>query len=201
MRKKFSSLEQTFVLLKPDAVSRGLVGKIFQRFEELGMKMVAGRLVKAKKEQVKKHYPFTKEWLVEIGNKSVKAYKGDKEALKKDYGTSNREKIGKIVHKALVDYMTSGPVIISVWEGNHAVERVRKLVGYAVPTYAEVGSIRERYAFDTQPLAIHSGRIAFKNLIHASGDKEEARREIKIWFGKKFKDLSNYERVDYLDIF
>lgn len=200
MDKKYPTIEQTFVMLKPDMVSRGIVGRVFQRFEEMGMKLVAARMISASKEQAYKHYPRRKEWFVEIGNKSMKVYKNDKKAIKKDYGTCNLEEIGKIVHKNLIKYITFSPIIISVWEGNHAIERVRKLIGYAVPTFAEVGTLRERYQIDTQPLAIKSGRIAHRTLIHASDSKGEARREIKIWFGKKFKDLSKYERIDYLDI-
>lgn len=201
MDNKYPTVEKTFVMMKPDAIARGIVGRIFQRFEEMGMKLVAGRMIKATKEQAYKHYPYTKKWLIGIGEKSVKAYDGDKKLLKKDYGTDDCEEIGRIVHKKLVTYLKSTPIIITVWEGNHAVERVRKLVGYAVPTFAEVGSIRERFGFDTQPLAVKSGRICFQNIVHASDSVKEAKREIEIWFGSKYKDLSDYERIDYIDIY
>lgn len=200
MKESTSTIERTFLLIKPDGVARGLVGKIFQRFEEQGLKLVAARMIKATKEQAYKHYPYTKKWLVSIGRKSMQAYKNDKEQVKKDYGTSNCEEIGKIVHKKLANHLMSVPIIITFWEGNHAVERVRRLVGSTIPTFSEVGSLREIYAFDTQPLAVRSGRIAFQTLLHASDSVEEAEREIENWFGSKYKDLSNYERIDYVDM-
>jgi len=121
--------------------------------------------------------------------------------VRKDYGTSDFNEIGRIIYKAMKRYITSGPIVITVWEGNQAIERIRKVVGSTVPTFAEVGSIRERYAFDTPALAVKAGRITFKTIVHASDSQDEASREIENWFGKRFKDLGNYERVDYVDIF
>ena len=198
---KIETIEKSFVMIKPDGVARGLVGKIFQRFEEMGLKLVAARMINATEDKIRKHYPYTDEWLRGIGKKSLKVYKGDKDTLKDDYGTDDMREIGEIVHENLVEYLRETPVIISVWEGNHAIERVRKLVGMAMPTFAEVGTLRGMYAFDTQPLAVRSGRITFKNIIHASDSVDESDREIKIWFGDKFKNLAEYERVDYVDIF
>lgn len=200
MDKKYPSIEKTFVMIKPDGVARGLVGKIFQRFEEQGLKLVAARMIKAEVKQALEHYPGDDEdWLYNIGRKSAENFGGKKE-VKKAYGTDDLKEIGRIVHKAMVDFITGGPVIITVWEGNHAIERIRKLVGSTVPTFAEVGSIRGSFAFDTPVLAVKSGRITFKTLIHASDSPSEAEREIKIWFGSKYKDLSDYERIDYVDI-
>jgi len=188
-------------MLKPDSIVRSLVGKIFQRFEEQGLKLVAARMIKATEKQVSKHYPYKdKKWSEGIGKKSLENFGGDIKRLKEAYGTDNFEEIGHIVYRAMKGYLISAPVIINVWEGNHAVKRVRHLVGSTVPTFAEVGSIRGSFAFDTPVLAVKSGRITFKNLIHASDSVEEAEREIRIWFGSKYKDLSNYERVDYVDI-
>jgi nucleoside-diphosphate kinase len=202
MRNKYPSIEQSFVMLKPDAVSRGLVGRIFQRFEEQGLKLVAARMLKATKELVAKHYPGNNdEWLYNLGKKSTKSFNDNKRLVKEAYGTDDFKKIGQIIYKAMVKYIISGPIIITVWEGNHAIGRIRQLVGSTVPTFAEVGSIRGSYAFDTPALAVKAGRITFKTLVHASDSVDEASREIKNWFGEKFKDLSNYERIDYVDIF
>lgn len=199
MNKKYPSIEKSFVMLKPDTVARGLVGNIFQRFEEQGLKLVAARMIRATSKQALEHYPSDDDdWLYNIGRKSTENFGGKKE-VKKAYGTDDCKEIGKIVHKAMVDFITGGPIIITVWEGNHAIERIRKLVGSTVPTFAEVGSIRGSYAFDTPVLAVKSGRITFKTLIHASDSPDEVEREIKIWFGSKYKDLSKYERIDYVD--
>jgi nucleoside-diphosphate kinase len=200
--KKLDLVEKTFVMIKPDGVARGIVGKIFQRFEEMGLKLVAARMVKATKGQIAVHYPGdSKEWRTKLGNKTIKSYDDDLVRVKGDYGTNNPDEIGKIVYENLQKYLTEGPVIIAVWEGNKAVERVRKLAGSTVPTFAEVGSIRGMYAFDTPEFAVKSGRIVFKNLLHISDSAEEAEREIKLWFGDKYKALNEYERVDYIDIF
>ncbi|MBN2016205.1 nucleoside-diphosphate kinase [Candidatus Dojkabacteria bacterium] len=202
MEKKYPSIEKTFVMIKPDGVKRGLVGKIFQRFEEQGLKLCAARMVLPQKKQVAEHYPGnSKEWLEGVGKKTIQNYEGNKKLVQQDFGVDDPLEIGKIIYKNLSKYLCEAPVIISVWEGNKAVERVRKLAGSTVPTFAELGSIRGSFAFDTPDLAIRSGRIVFKNLLHISDCVEEARREIKIWFGKKYKDLSYYERIDYLDIY
>lgn len=202
MNQQYPSIEQSFVMLKPDAISRGLVGKIFQRFEEQGLKLVAARMLEATREQARTHYPSDDEkWLYNLGRKSAENFDNNKKLVKEAYGTNDFKKIGRIIHKSMVDFITSGPVIITVWEGNHAIERIRKLIGSTVPTFAEVGSIRGSYAFDTPVLATKTGRITFKTLVHASDSPKEVKREVKIWFGRMYKDLSNYERIDYVDIF
>lgn len=195
------SIEKSFVMIKPDAISRGIVGRIFQRFEEMGLKLTASRMIRATKEQAAKHYPVNdKKWVLNLGQKTLQNYSGDIKSVKRDLGTSDEYEIGKRVYDEMIAYITGGPVIISVWEGNHAIERIRKLIGSTVPTFAEVGSIRGSFAFDSPILASKSGRITFKTLLHASDSNEEAKREIEIWFGNKFKDLSNYERIDYVDM-
>ncbi len=202
MSKKYSMIEKSFVMLKPDVLSRGLVGRVFQRFEEQGLKLVAARMTRATKEQVSKHYPVKDEgWVTGIGRKSTESFSNNKRKVKEAYGTTDFKEIGKIVYKAMLNYLTSGPVIIMVWQGNHAIKRIRNLVGSTVPTFAEVGSIRGTYAFDTPPFAVKAGRITFQTMIHASDSPKEAKREIEIWFRKKYKDLSNYERVDYINMF
>ena len=94
-----------------------------------------------------------------------------------------------------------GTEIELCWEGNEAVKVVRKLAGETDPTKADVGTIRGNWAYDTPQLAVKSGRIVFQTLVHISDSAEEAKREIKHWFGDKFEDLSDYERVDYVGMF
>ncbi len=201
MKKKRSSIEKTFLMVKPDGVARGLVGRVFQRVEEMGMKLIAARMIKAKKEQVSEHYPGTDEdWLKGIGEKATSNFGDDLEAVKKAFGTTKKLEIGKTVYNNLEKYICESPVIISVWEGNHAVERVRRVAGHAVPTESELGSLRSNFAFDSPVFATKTGRIVFKNIVHISDSVSEAKREMKIWFGDKFKDLSDYERIDYVDM-
>ncbi len=196
---KIPSIERTFVMLKPDAIKRGLVGDIFNRFERVGLKLVACRMIQATEEQAKGNYPGTESWMVGMGNKTLSNYDHDLEAVRKDLGTADPMEIGSKIYAALVTYLTEGPVIIMVWEGNHAVRVVEKLVGKTDPTLADLGSIRGDYAFDTPQFAVKAGRIVFKTLMHRSDSAEEAEREIKHWFGAKYKDLGKYQRIDYID--
>jgi len=201
VRRKLVTIEKTFIIIKPDGIARGIAGRIFQRFEEAGFKLVAARMILATKEQAAEHYPGdNKKWLENLGNKTMKNYGGDIEGVKRDYGATDKVEIGKKIYNRMIEYISSTPIIIMVWEGNHAVERIRTLVGSTVPTFAEVGSIRGSYAVDTPALASQSGRIAFKTIVHTSDCVEEAQREIKIWFKGNYKVLDAYERIDYVDI-
>jgi nucleoside-diphosphate kinase len=201
MNQKFSSIEKTFVMIKPDGVKRGLVGEIYSRFERIGLKLVSARMIQATQDQARGNYPGTKDWIENLGNKTYESYKGNEEMIMKDLATTDKMEIGNKVYDSLVGFITESPVIISVWEGNNAVDVVRKLVGSTDPTKADVGSIRGDFGFDNPQLAVKSGRIVFKNIIHCSDAPEEAEREIKHWFGDKYKYLGDYERVDYIGMF
>lgn len=199
--EKFTSVEKTFLMLKPDGVRRGLVGEVFGRLERIGLKMVACRMIQPTKEQARLNYPGTAEWLTRMGEKTLTNYNQDKDAVIADLGTANELEIGNKIYDALVSYLTESPVILTVWEGNHAVEVVRKLVGKTDPVLADVGSIRGDFGFDTPKLAVKAGRIVFQTLVHCSDAPEEAQREIKHWFGDKYEYLGNYDRVDYTGSF
>ena len=197
---KFTSVEKTFLMVKPDGLKRGLIGEIFSRLEKIGLKLVSARMIQATKEQARNNYPGTKEWLIKMAEKTFFNYAGNEDAILRDLGTIDKMKIGLQIQESLVNYLTEGPVVITVWEGNHAVDIVRRLVGKTDPVIADVGSIRGDYGFDTAQLAIKAGRIVFKTLVHCSDSVNEAKREIAHWFGVDFKDLGDYKRVDYQDI-
>lgn len=197
--KDYSSIEKTFLMVKPDGIRRGLVGEIFERLERNGLKLVACRMIKATKKQVALNYPGTKEWLVNVGNKTLGNYDNDKAAVKKDVGTDDPEEIGRKVLEGITHYLTECPVILTVWEGNQSIQIVRKLVGKTDPLVSDIGSIRGDFGFDSAKLAIKDGRITFKTIVHCSDSPEEAKREIEHWFGKDYDYLGNYERVDYID--
>lgn len=202
MSKTFPSLEKTLVIIKPDGVKRGLVGKMVSRFEQLGLKLVASRMVLATKEQARGNYPGNdKEWLTHVGEKTIANYSGDLKSVKADIGTDVPIEIGKKIFESMVNFWTSGPIILMVWEGNHAVSVARKIAGATSPDIALPGTIRGDYGFDSAMLASKSGRVVFQNLLHISDSKEEAEREIKHWFGEKYKYLGGYERIDYMGSF
>jgi nucleoside-diphosphate kinase len=174
-------IEDTLVLIKPDAFKRGLSGEIISRFERTGLTLKEMKLTKPARELVEKHYSDDEEWLKSIGEKTIKTYEKYSLNLKDDLGTENALEIGKTIRKWLIQYVTSGPVIAIVFSGNHAIEVVRKLVGNTVPIFAELGTIRGDYSIDSPDLADREKR-SIQNLVHASGNIEEAKKEIALWF-------------------
>lgn len=177
-------MEKTLVLIKPDAFKRGLVGEIISRFERIGLRLEEIKIVNATIKILEKHYPNDKDWIRSVGKKAVDTYKKYNLDIAKDLGTNDALEVGKLVRKWLIQHLTSGPVVVIILSGNHAVEIVRKLVGNTVPLFAEPGTIRGDFSVDSPDLSTRERR-ALQNLIHASETVEEARREISLWFEKK----------------
>lgn len=187
-------MEQTLVILKPDAVARGLIGKITSRFENVGLKIVGAKVMRATKDLAKKHYPIEREAFIRgMGQKTLDNYKALGVDPKKEVGTDDPLEIGKIIRDWLDELITGGPVFAMVLEGPHAVELVRKLCGHTLPLLAAPGTIRGDLSYDSSYLA-NTGKRAIKNLIHASGTVEEAKYEIPLWFSPS--ELHSYERVE-----
>lgn len=174
-------MERTLVILKPDAVSRGLTGRIIEILEDTSLKIVGLKMVVAENAIMDTHYPMDKEWIENIGRRTVDGLKEIGMDPIKEVGTDNLYEVGLIVRKWLVDFMVSGPVVAMVLEGNLAAKNVRKLVGHTVPSLADPGTIRGRFSIESAEFANLEKRPIL-NLIHASGDAEEAAREIKLWF-------------------
>src|SRR3989344_4385634 len=175
-------MEQTLIILKPDAVERGLMGRILSRFEQMGLKIVAAKLMKTPRSLAEKHYPGDREaWLRGMGEKTLENYKKFGQDPVKLLGTNDTHEIGKMIQRWLTDYITSGPVLALVLEGPHAVELVRKICGNTLPFLAAPGTIRGDFAFASSYLA-NTGKRAIKNLAHSSGSVEEANYEIPLWF-------------------
>jgi len=187
-------MEQTFVAIKPDGVQRGLTGEVIKRFEQAGLKIVAIKMVQVSKELAEKHYPASREeWVTALGHKSLDDYKKLELDAKKELGTDDPKQIGELVRSWLADYITSGPVIAMVLESPHAVELVRKLVGFTIPLTAQPGTIRGDFSYDSAYLGNTRKRPA-KNIIHASGNVEEAEYEISLWFSQQ--EINSYARSD-----
>ena len=174
-------IEKTLVLIKPDAFKRCLTGEIIARFERVGLKLEKMKLIKPTKEILERHYLDDEEWLKSIGEKTIKTYQKYNLNLIDDLGTDDGLEIGTTIRKWLIQYVTSGPVVAIVISGNHAIEVVRKLVGNTVPIFAELGTIRGDYSIDSPDLADKEKR-SIQNLVHASGNKQEAKKEIALWF-------------------
>jgi nucleoside-diphosphate kinase len=167
-------MERTLVVLKPDAVQRSLIGEIISRFERVGLKIVAMKMMVPTEELVKQHY--TDELIPIMGNKTTR----DWDAWGITYEKS-KEQIGREVLEATRDFMRSSPVVAIVLEGDHVVEIVRKMIGSTGPKDSAPGTIRGDYAH----VALGRASLANKggaNLVHASDSPENAKVEIARWF-------------------
>jgi nucleoside-diphosphate kinase len=180
--------ERTFVIIKPDGIQRSLVGEVIGRFEKVGLKCVALKMVVPTKEKAEKHYLIDPEWLRKIGEKQFDDYKRRGETPP----TTDPIEIGKKVLNNLSKYLTAGPVVTMVWEGAHAVGIVRKLVGGTEPLTSDVGTIRGDFVLDSYQLSNADSRC-IRNVIHASGTPEEAKSEIDLWFTDS--EIINYRHI------
>ena len=142
-------MDRTLVIVKPDAVQRGLVGEIIGRLERRGLRIAGLKLVKLDEQTAHTHYG---------------------------------EHSGKPFFQGLVEFITSGPVVVAVIEGPQAVAVVWATMGKTNPVDSPPGSIRG-------DLAIDLGR----NVIHGSDSLDSAEREIGIFF--KPQEILGYERA------
>jgi len=162
--------EETFVLLKPDALERRLVGKILQRYEESGIEILNIRYYRqAGDDLIRRHYPDS--MALAIARKAQTAVED----------IADLEAYGLKVLKRLRRYVTRGPVIALRLGGEDAIQRVRRVTGYTDPSTAEEDTIRGDFGVDSIKKSAEEGR-ACENLIHASGNAEEAEAELSLWF-------------------
>lgn len=146
--------EETLILFKPDALQRGLVGDILTRFERVGLKIVGTKMIRPDRDHYHKHYE-------DIGKLRTRA--------------------GDEIFGITLEMMSEGPVIAMVLRGIDAVALVRKLVGGTEPKSAQPGTIRGDFSHMSYEYA-NEQKKGIPNLIHASGNVEEAQAEISHWF-------------------
>lgn len=132
------AIERTLVIVKPDAVTRGVAGKIISRFEAAGLKILAAKMVHLTKEQAAGFYVVHKD---------------------------------RPFYQSLCTFMTQGPSIPMVLEGESAISRVRELMGATDPAKAAPGTIRREYAASIEA-----------NAVHGSDSRESAAFEIPYFF-------------------
>ncbi len=185
--------EQTFVLVKPDGVKRGLVGEIIGRIEQRGLKVIALQMFLATKEQIDGHYPKDEAWTRRVGQKTLKTYEKYGYDAVTELGTADDLEIGTMVRGWLLDGMTSGPVVKMVIQGIHAVDMIRKLAGNTMPSLAEMGTIRGDFSVDS-PAAANKDKRSVRNIVHASETPEEASHEISYWFSPE--EIHSYTRAE-----
>ena len=159
-------VERTLVILKPDAVQRGIVGEIMTRFERVGLKIIGMKMISPSTEQYYEHYE-------NIGKMVTRR--------------------GERIFNFTLDFMSLGPVIAIVFEGIESIALVRKMVGTTEPKSADVGTIRGDYSHMSYEYA-DSNEKGIPNLIHASGDVSDAEQEIKHWFSES--ELFEYKNLN-----
>lgn len=179
------SKERTLVIIKPDGIQRTLIGEIIKRYERVGLKLVAVKMLVPTTDHIEKHYTLDPEWRRVTGEKTIKSYQ---EKGLTPWSMDPLEITGKILNN-LKKYMTAGPVVAMVWQGAHAVKICRKITGGTEPLTSDMGSIRADLVIDSYQMSDNDDR-AVRNLIHASGSVEEAEAEIKHWFNPE-------EIIDY----
>jgi len=143
-------VERTLVILKPDAVQRGLIGQITARLEQRGLKLVGMKLIHIDEALAARHYAVHK---------------------------------GKPFYDGLIQYITSSPVVVQVWQGKRVIEIVRRTCGATNPIDADLGTIRADFG-------VEIGR----NLIHASDGPETAAYEIPLYFAEN--ELVDWARAN-----
>jgi nucleoside-diphosphate kinase len=169
--------ERTLVILKPDAIQRGLVGEIIKRLENTGLKLVALKMILADEERLWKHYEKDEAWFLKKGERTIAERQAAGLPIEKD-----ATEYGKDIIRGLVKFMSSSPVVPMVWEGNQAVGIVKKIIGSTEPLTSDSGTIRGDFTLDSYELSSLDSR-AVRNLAHCSDPVTDAEREIPIWFG------------------
>jgi nucleoside-diphosphate kinase len=185
-------IEQSLVLLKPDAVKRGIVGEILHRFERAGLKIVAAKMAQADEELADKHYPDSEEWKRVVGQRTIDDCEKYGVDLMENMGTTDAVEVGEMIKKWNQEFLMSGPVLAIIFEGINCIERVRSISGSTLPVKAAPGTIRGDFSLDSAIAANRRKRTVY-NLIHASGSAEEAKVEIDLWFDKD--EVCSYRRT------
>lgn len=185
--------ERSFIILKPDAIQRSLIGEIITRFERKGLKFVGFKFYRPTEEHLFAHYNKDDAWFEKkganmIANLEAQGKKPEKEAIE----------YGKDIIRAVIKEMRQSPVLAMVVEGGDAVAQVTKLVGTTEPATADIGTIRGDFTIDTYAHSTYEDR-SIRNVIHCSDSVAEAEREIALWF--KEDELMQYttaqERIMY----
>jgi nucleoside-diphosphate kinase len=189
--------EKTFVIFKPDSVQRGLIGEIIHRFERVGLKIVAMKMVLATEDQCWQHYNKDEAWYIKTGNRIIENRKAQNKPIEKE-----AVEYGKDVVKGLVKYMTCSPVVVMILEGNSSRAVVKRLVGGTEPITADTGTIRGDLTLDSYFLCDADDGRAVRNLIHCTDPADgegEAEREISVWFKEEeiVKWISINEKMLY----
>jgi nucleoside-diphosphate kinase len=174
-------VERTLIIIKPDGMLRAK--QILKYYEKAGLRIIAKKEVRIDKNFAVRHYAATDDQVIGMGNKTIEASRnaGKLGHMKKIFGTDDAKKIGEKLRAWLIEFITSRPVLALVLEGEDAVALSRKVTGFTDPAKADKGTVRGDMGTDSIVKANNDGRPVM-NLVHASGNAEEAKREIALWF-------------------
>jgi uncharacterized protein (TIGR00661 family) len=142
--------ERTLTIIKPDAVQKKFIGEVIRRLEKKGINPIAMKMVKIDKKRANVFYSHLK------------------------------GKVPQSVFNSIVRYMTSGRVVLIVWQGNGVVKKIREICGPTNPKKAAKKQIRSLSDEDMEK-KFRAGK-AVRNIIHSSGTIEEAKKEIEMFF-------------------
>ena len=134
------TIERTLSIIKPDGVQKNLIGEVYRRFEQAGLKVIAARMLHLSTAQAEAFYAVHSQ---------------------------------RPFYRDLVNYMTTGPVIAQVLEGENAIETYRRIMGATDPKKADAGTIRKDFAASIE-----------ENVVHGSDAAETARQEISFFFAQ-----------------
>jgi nucleoside-diphosphate kinase len=134
------AIERTLSIIKPDGVEKNLIGEVYRRFEEAGLRIIAAKMLQLRRDQAEGFYAVHRQ----------RPFFAD-----------------------LVSYMTSGPVVVQVLEGESAVQKNRELMGATNPKQAAAGTIRADFADSIE-----------RNVVHGSDGPDTAKAEIGFFFGE-----------------
>lgn len=177
--------QKTLVLIKPDAILRGITGQIIERFERVGMKIIGMKMIQAPRETLEKHYFKDEKWLKEKGELFKK-----KLNMPED---TNPIEAGKMIVESLIKDMQLSPIIAVILEGHNSIHTVKRLTGPTNIDEALPGTIRGDFSHDTYGLANTSNRPLL-TIIHATDDEKESQKEIDFWFSPD--EIHSYEKPE-----
>ncbi len=185
--------QRTLVIIKHDAIMRGLIGEVIHRFERVGLKLIALEFLAATEDMGDKHYASSDENLKRFGQHTLDEYRKKGIDPVEKFGTNDALELGKMIKKWNIELITMGPILAMIWEGPDAVEIVRKLAGDTRPKTAAPGTIRGDFSWDNYEVANDELRSVY-NILHASGNEKESEFEIKLWFSDNevFADYELY---------
>ncbi len=181
------------LIVKPDGVQRGLIGKTLRRFEQVGLTVIGLKFQWADSALISRHYPSDDAWFRKVGERTLTNYAKRGVDVNEVFHTDDAIAIGKVVKGWLLSFMQESPLFVVALEGYEVIEIVRKISGNTVPLFANPGTIRGDFSHDTIELANAANR-PLRNIVHASDTVEDGEKEVALWFTPA--ELYRYERAD-----